>query len=209
MNDKVTKQKKVFHQLSAQQIRTPTEAVELEERLAQDKYNLLLDELQQVAPVYVGEMKRVHQKAQNIEKRKIQFLEDILSAFVAITDLTKYTAQINVMGKVGLEGINMIHTSNDLEEWNKMIGFDQPLAVAGFEPYEPEPPTSQNTNNNNNTVSRASTLSRASIVSQGSTNGSIYGGSVKRISRFDITRDEDKIYIYIIVALRCLKIHQT
>ena len=135
MNDKVEKQKKTFHHLSAQNEKNPTEENQREVQLSEDKYVLLLDELANVAPVYVGEMKRVHQKAQNIEKRKIQFLEDILSAYVAITDLSKYQGQINQMTQVGESAINTIHSSNDLEEWNRKIGFNCPLAVPAFEAY--------------------------------------------------------------------------
>jgi len=163
MNEKVTKQKKVFHQMSAQQLRSSTTDGGTELAVTGDRYKLLVDELQQVAPVYVGEMKRVHQKAQNIEKRKIQFLEDILSAFVSITDLTKYQNQLNSMGKLGLDSINMIHTSNDLDEWNTSVLFDEPLAVAGFEPYEvsqppttPNPTATNNENGNNNIAMRQS-----------------------------------------------------
>ena len=148
MNEKVEKQRKLYHQLAAASSKTPSDEASREVKLAEDKYVLLLDELQQVAPVYVGEMKRVHQKAQNIEKRKIQFMEDILGAFVTITDLSKYQTQINSMGALGLKSVNLIHSSNDLDHWDQMIGFHLPLAVAAFEPYE-ENVVRQSTHNHN------------------------------------------------------------
>lgn len=160
MNNKVEKQKRAFHNLSAQNEKNPSEENQREVKLSEDKYVLLLDELANVAPVYVGEMKRVHQKAQNIEKRKIQFLEDILSAYVAITDLSKYKSQINQMTQVGEAAINTIHSSNDLEEWNRKIGFNSPLAVPVFEAYQPNAPVIYGENayangNNNNGTSAA------------------------------------------------------
>jgi len=148
MNEKVEKQRKLYHQLAATSSKAPSDEASREVKLAEDKYVLLLDELQQVAPVYVGEMKRVHQKAQNIEKRKIQFMEDILGAFVTITDLSKYQTQINSMGALGLKSVNLIHSSNDLDHWDQMIGFHLPLAVAAFEPYE-ENVVRQSTHNHN------------------------------------------------------------
>ena len=42
-------------------------------------------------------MKRIHQKSQNIEKRKIQFFEEILTEYVNILDNQKMQSFYNKM----------------------------------------------------------------------------------------------------------------
>ena len=38
---------------------------------------------------FSGDMKRIHQKSQNIENRKIQFFQEILTEYVSIVDYAK------------------------------------------------------------------------------------------------------------------------
>jgi hypothetical protein len=163
MNEKVNKQRIAYHQICAKQVKDNDDAGQRDEKIQEDKYKVLLDELQHVGPVYVGEMKRIHQKAQNIEKRKIQFIEDILSAYVAITDLSKYEQKIAEIAKLGNTSINMINAMKDLEEWDVVIGLDEPLSIPAFESYY-DSLTNPNSNNNNNMEHRNSIISTQSDV---------------------------------------------
>jgi len=73
MEERVEQQKMRYHRVCHELTQNETRAKQDEQNIEKDKYNEIIEEISEMAPTYIGEMKRIHQKSQNTEKRKIQF----------------------------------------------------------------------------------------------------------------------------------------
>ena len=138
-----------------------------------------------------GDMKRIHQKSQNIENRKIQFFQEILTEYTSIVDYAKMQNVFNGMrldhfykqltwidtncklqrlyylpiqfSETGRKAIDNINASKDLENWNSKINLNLDCPIPGFVEYDPSVP-----------IQRGKSVKRDSVKT---TNGSISSNS--------------------------------
>lgn len=162
INEKMIIQKKAYHKISSQhkqdnaeQAGKDSDAKSAELKLAEEKYRNLLVEVEQMAPIYVGDMKRVHKKSQTFAQRKIEFIATLFRDYVGITDLSKYDQKLVEQTQLGGDAVNSINVAADLETWNTKINFEKDLVLPDFEDFdemEQNGIDNGNANNNNGTV---------------------------------------------------------
>jgi len=159
-----------------------------EQNIEKDKYNEIIEEISEMAPTYVGEMKRIHQKSQNTEKRKIQFFSQILTEFVDVVASKEMAGFYTAASDESHKSIDSISAAVDLDEWNQKIALDQDCPIPTFEEYDPATPVPVSS-------SRSSKSSKNGTIKQGSiktTSGDKKSVRVKVLYDYE-ARDEDEI----------------
>jgi len=156
INDKLTAQKKQYHKLVSLQKMSDgaeSEAKMADLKVSEEKYKNLLVEVEQMAPIHVAEMKRVHNRSQTYAQKKIEFLSSLFRDYVGITDLSKYDQKLAEQTRMGNDAINSIDIASDLETWNVRVNFEKDLVLPDFEPEESKhAAVNMNGNNNNGTI---------------------------------------------------------
>ena len=156
INEKLSAQKKHYHKLVS--LQKTSDGAESEAKIAdlkvsEEKYKNLLVEVEQMAPIHVAEMKRVHNRSQTYAQRKIEFLSSLFRDYVGITDLSKYDQKLAEQTRMGNDAINSIDIAADLETWNVKVNFEKDLVLPDFEPEESKhAAVNMNGNNNNGTI---------------------------------------------------------
>lgn len=106
-----------------------------------------------MAPIYVAEMTRLHNRSQMYAQKKIEFLSSLFRDYVSITDLSKYDQKLAEQTRMGNDAINSINITADLETWNVKVNFGKDLVLPDFEPEESKhSAVNANGNNNNGTI---------------------------------------------------------
>ncbi|CAG5097318.1 Oidioi.mRNA.OKI2018_I69.XSR.g15022.t1.cds [Oikopleura dioica] len=156
VNEKLAAQKKHYHKLVAQKATSDSaesEAKTADLKVSEEKYKNLLVEVEQMAPIYVAEMTRIHKRSQMYAQKKIEFLSSLFRDYVSITDLSKYDQKLAEQTRMGNDAINSINIAADLETWNVKVNFGKDLVLPDFEPEENKnSAVNANGNNNNGTI---------------------------------------------------------
>jgi len=159
-----------------------------EQNIEKDKYNEIIEEISEMAPTYVGEMKRIHQKSQNTEKRKIQFFSQILTEFVDVVASKEMAGFYTAASDESHKSIDSISAAVDLDEWNQKIALDQDCPIPTFEEYDPATPVPVSSSRSSKS-SKNGTIKRGSIKT---TSGDKKSVRVKVLYDYE-ARDEDEI----------------
>jgi len=170
MNMKVDQQQQQYYRVCQECIQNDSRAKQDEKNIEKDRYDNVLGEIKDAAPQYIGDMKRIHQKSQNIENRKIQFFQEILTEYTSIVDYAKMQNVFNGMSETGRKAIDNINASKDLENWNSKINLNLDCPIPGFVEYDPSVP-----------IQRGKSVKRDSVKT---TNGSISSNS--SVERTDV-----------------------
>merc|ERR1711935_418334 len=125
MEERVDQQKMRYHRVCTELSQNETRAKQDEQNIEKDKYNEIIEEISEMAPTYVGEMKRIHQKSQNTEKRKIQFFSQILTEFVDVVASKEMAGFYTAASDESHKSIDSISAAVDLDEWNQKVALDQ------------------------------------------------------------------------------------
>ena len=79
--------------------------------------------------LYLGDMRRIHQKSQNIENRKIQFFQQILGDYISIIDNDRMKPVYSTISQAERSAIDNINSAADLDVWNKKIGLSDDCEI--------------------------------------------------------------------------------
>ena len=90
--------------------------------------------------LYLGDMRRIHQKSQNIENRKIQFFQEILSEYISIIDNDRMKPIYATICQAERAAIDNINSAADLDVWNNKIGLSDDCEIPAFEEFDPAVP---------------------------------------------------------------------
>ena len=90
--------------------------------------------------LYLGDMRRIHQKSQNIENRKIQFFQQILGDYISIIDNDRMKPIYSTISQAERSAIDNINSAADLDVWNKKIGLSDDCEIPAFEEFDPAVP---------------------------------------------------------------------
>ena len=85
-------------------------------------------------------MRRIHQKSQNIENRKIQFFQQILGDYISIIDNDRMKPVYSTISQAERSAIDNINSAADLDVWNKKIGLSDDCEIPAFEEFDPAVP---------------------------------------------------------------------
>jgi len=188
MEERVEQQKMRYHRVCHELTQNETRAKQDEQNIEKDKYNEIIEEISEMAPTYIGEMKRIHQKSQNTEKRKIQFFSRILTDFVDVVankDLASFYSQISDENH---QSIDNISAAIDLDEWNQKINLDSDCPIPAFQEFDPAVPMAVT-----RTKSRNGTVKRNSVKTNSAENGTSQKSVRVKVLYDYAAADEDEI----------------
>jgi len=140
MAAKIDEQKQRYHRVCFEETQNNTRAKQDERNIEKDKYQNVLNEVNEMAPTYIGDMRRIHQKSQNIENRKIQFFQQILGDYISIIDNDRMKPIYSTISQAERSAIDNINSAADLDVWNKKIGLSDDCEIPAFEEFDPAVP---------------------------------------------------------------------